>query len=138
MNGFRKVLHSKIHRATVTEANLEYEGSITLPPDLLEAANFAEFEAVWVWNISNGNRFETYTIRGKSNNGGICVNGAAAHLITPGDKVIIASFAMLPEYSLREHRPTVVFVDEKNSIKEIRPEIVSDTDQSRVLTLGAK
>lgn len=120
---YRKLLRSKIHRATVTDANLHYEGSITLPPELLEQANLAEFEAVCVWDVTNGNRFETYTICGLPGSHQICVNGAAAHLVRPGDLVIIAAFGFYTEASVAHHQPTVVFVDEKNTLKEIRSEV---------------
>ena len=107
----------------MTDANLHYEGSITVPPELLERANLAEFEAVCVWDVTNGNRFETYTICGLPGSQQICVNGAAAHLVRPGDLVIIAAFGFYTEASVADHQPTVVFVDEKNTLKEIRSEV---------------
>lgn len=123
---FRKVLRSKIHRATVTHADLDYEGSITLPKELLDAANLLEYEAVDVWNITNGNRFSTYTILGEndaeSKKNTICVNGAAAHLVTPGDLIIIASFNYLQSDQLADYPPKVVFVDQNNMIKDQRAE----------------
>jgi aspartate 1-decarboxylase len=119
---YRRMLKSKIHRATVTHADLEYEGSITVAPELLEAADIMPYEAVNVWNVTAGTRFETYAIEGLSNSTAICVNGAAAHLVTPGDVIIIASFIQLEEQRCRQHIPTVVFVNETNQIKELRAE----------------
>ncbi len=123
MNGLRKVLHSKIHRATVTHANVNYEGSVTVPPELLAAANMGEYEAVWLWNVTSGTRLETYTILGREGSGEICVNGAAAHLMKPGEIIIIAAFAWIGADAVVTHKPTLVFVDEKNRIKRIGPEI---------------
>ena len=111
MYSFRKFLRSKIHRATVTEANLDYEGSLTIPPDLLAAADIAEFEAINVWNVTRGTRFETYAIRGPLGSRGICVNGAAAHLIHPGDVIIIIGYGMLTDAEARSRDAHVVFVD---------------------------
>ncbi|MBP6918388.1 MAG: aspartate 1-decarboxylase [Legionellaceae bacterium] len=119
---YRRMLKSKIHRARVTQAELDYEGSITLSPELLEASDILPHEAVHVWNVTAGTRFETYAIEGAPKSRGICVNGAAAHLVTPGDLIIIASFIQLAEAECRAHLPTVVFVDEHNGIREIRPE----------------
>lgn len=121
---YRRMLKSKIHRACVTHADLSYEGSITIPPQLLMAANILVYESVHVWNVTSGTRFETYAIEGEVDSADICVNGAAAHLVTPGDIIIIASFIQLAEEYCQRHKPTVVFVDEKNSIKELRPERV--------------
>lgn len=120
---FRKVLHSKIHRATVTEADLDYEGSITLNPELMEAADIAEYEAVCVWNVTGGGRFETYAIKGEPGTNNICVNGAAAHYASPGDLVIIACFDFIKGELIGDHKPKLVFVDENNQIKELRDEI---------------
>ena len=119
---YRKMLKSKIHRARVTHADLDYEGSITISPELLKAANILPNEAVNVWNVTAGTRFETYAITGEKGSPHVCINGAAAHLVTPGDIVIIASFIQLPEEQCASHVPTVVFVDEFNRSKEIRPE----------------
>jgi aspartate 1-decarboxylase len=116
------MLRAKIHRATVTEANLHYEGSITIPPDLLRLSGIAEYEAVHVWNVTRGTRFETYAILGEEGERSICVNGAAAHLAGPGDLVIIAAFADVPESLVATFRPTVVFVDSSNTMTEIGPE----------------
>jgi aspartate 1-decarboxylase len=121
---YRKMLKSKIHRACVTQADLEYEGSITISPELLKAANILPYEAVNVWNVTAGTRFETYAITGDKGSTDICVNGAAAHLVTPGDLVIIASFSQVLEEDCATLVPTVVFVDQFNRLKEIRPERV--------------
>ncbi|WP_454784879.1 aspartate 1-decarboxylase [Legionella sp. WA2024007413] len=119
---YRKMLKSKIHRACVTEADLDYEGSITISPELLKAANILPYEAVNVWNITAGTRFETYAIMGRPGSTEICVNGAAAHLVTPGDLIIIASFTQVLEEECASLVPTVVFVDQFNRLREIRPE----------------
>ncbi len=121
----RRMLKSKIHRATVTQADLDYEGSITIAPELLEASDILPYEAVQVWNVTAGTRFETYAIEGAAHSTDICVNGAAAHLVTPGDIIIIATFVQLEESLCRSLTPTVVFVDECNQIKELRPEIAT-------------
>lgn len=121
---YRKMLKSKIHRACVTEADLDYEGSITISPELLKAANILPYEAVNVWNITAGTRFETYAITGEKGSTNICVNGAAAHLVTPGDLIIIASFTQVLEEDCAALVPTVVFVDQFNRLKEIRPEVI--------------
>lgn len=123
MNSYRKLLGSKIHRATITQADLEYEGSLTIPPDLLQAADIANWESVHVWNVTRGTRFETYAIRGEEGSRAICANGAAAHLAKAGDVVIIATFRMIHEDDLPGYRPIAVFVDEQNRIREIGPEI---------------
>jgi aspartate 1-decarboxylase len=112
----RTFFKSKIHRATVTHADLEYEGSVTIDEDLLEAAGIWEYEAVHVWNITRGTRLQTYAISGERGSGIICINGAAAHLNKPGDKVILASFAELEESEARTFKPTVVLVDSQNRI----------------------
>jgi aspartate 1-decarboxylase len=119
----RRMLRAKIHRARVTEANLHYEGSLTVPPDLLDHAHIVEYEAVNVWNVTRGTRFETYAITGLEGSRDICVNGAAAHLASPGDIIIIASFAEVPESQVPDFRPTVVFVDQDNNVTEIGQEV---------------
>ena len=124
---YRRMLKSKIHRAYVTQADLDYEGSITISPELLAASNILPYEAVHIWNVTAGTRFETYAIEGAPASRDICVNGAAAHLVTPGDIVIIASFVQVLETECRAHLPIAVFVNEGNQIKEIRPEIVTLT-----------
>ena len=121
---YRKMLKSKIHRARVTEADLDYEGSITISPELLKAANILPYEAVNVWNVTAGTRFETYAITGEAGSSELSVNGAAAHLVTPGDLVIIATFSQVLEEDCAQVDPTVVFVDHLNRIKEMRPERV--------------
>jgi aspartate 1-decarboxylase len=123
---YRRMLKSKIHRATITHADLNYEGSITLSPELLEAADILPHEAVNIWNITAGTRFETYTIEGKPNSSAVCVNGAAARLVSPGDLIIIASFIQLEESLCKAFKPTVVFVDADNQMREIRPEVAAD------------
>ena len=112
------MLKSKIHRATVTDANLDYEGSIALDPILMKEADLIEFEKVHVLDVTNGNRLETYLIKGKENSGEVCVNGAAAHLVNINDLVIIASYCSLNEEELINFKPTIILVDEKNQIKE--------------------
>jgi aspartate 1-decarboxylase len=107
---------SKIHRATVTHADLHYEGSITLSDDLLEASNIHEYEQVHVWNVTRGTRLVTYALRGPRDSGVVCINGAAAHLTKPGDLVIIATFAEVEAAEARGWKPTVVLVDGKNRI----------------------
>ncbi len=122
---FRKFLRSKIHRATVTQADLDYEGSLTLPPDLMRAARIVPYEAVSVWDVTRGSRLETYAIEGLEGSRDICVNGAAAHLIRPGDVVIIATFCYVPSEELQSYgvEPKVVFVDEQNRISHTGQEI---------------
>ncbi|GBD45477.1 aspartate 1-decarboxylase [Thermoleophilum album] len=112
----RTMLKSKIHRATVTGSDLNYVGSITVDEELLEAADIREHELVHVLDINNGNRFETYTIRGERGSREICVNGAAARLVHTGDTLIILSYAEYEEEELDDHRPVVVHVDEQNRI----------------------
>ena len=111
----RKMLKSKIHRATVTGADLEYEGSITIDCKLLEAADIIPYEAVDIWNVNNGARFQTYAIAGKPGSGTICVNGAAAHLVSRGDLVIIASWIEVESAEACRFQPRLVFVDERNA-----------------------
>jgi aspartate 1-decarboxylase len=112
----RTFFKSKIHRATVTHADLDYEGSISIDEDLLDAAGILEYEAVHVWNITRGTRLQTYAIKGARGSGVVCINGAAAHLNRPGDLVILATFAELEESEARSFRPTVVLVDAANKI----------------------
>ena len=119
----RKMLRAKIHRATVTQADIDYEGSVTIDRNLLDATDLLPNEAVCIWDVTNGNRLETYAVEGERGSGVICVNGAAAHLIRPGDLVIIAAYTWLDEAEARAHKPRVVFVDEHNRIKEERSEV---------------
>lgn len=114
----RTFMHSKIHRATVTDANLSYVGSITISADLLEAADIGVHELVHVVDINNGARFETYTIAGTPGAGEITVNGAAARLVQPGDKVIVISYAQLTADEIAAHKARVVHVDDANEIVE--------------------
>jgi aspartate 1-decarboxylase len=114
----RTLFKSKIHRATVTHADLEYEGSVTIDEDLMEAANILEYESIHVWNITRGTRLQTYAIRGQRGSGIICINGAAAHLNKPGDMVILATFAEMEEAEARTFQPAVVLVDRTNRIVE--------------------
>lgn len=118
-----RMLRAKIHRATITEADLDYEGSITLPPDLLKASGILPHEAVQLWNVTRGTRLETYALRGQDGSRAVCVNGAAAHHMKPGDIIIIAAFAYYTPQEAERHEPTVVFVDAHNSIKELRAEV---------------
>ena len=114
----RKMLKSKIHRATVTEANIEYEGSVTIDSDLLRAADILPYEEVDIWDCTNGARISTYAIEGEPGSREICVNGAAAHLIKPGDTVIIASWAQVPEERARDWEGIRVFVDTRNRMRD--------------------
>ncbi|HXG30094.1 MAG TPA: aspartate 1-decarboxylase [Thermodesulfobacteriota bacterium] len=118
----RVLLKSKIHRATVTEANVDYEGSITVDKNLMEAADLVPYEQVHIFNVTNGHRFYTYAIEGRRGSGVICINGAAAHLARKGDTLIIASFASYRENEIGKHDPKLVYVDEKNRITKIKPE----------------
>ena len=113
------MLKSKIHRATVTESNLNYVGSITIDEALLEAAGIIEYEKVQIVDIDNGMRFETYVISGEKNSGCICLNGAAARCVQNGDKIIIMAYAQLSTAEIDYHQPKVVFVNESNKIQEI-------------------
>ena len=116
----RTMCKGKIHRATVTQANLNYIGSITIDQDLLEAADIYPYEKVQVVNISNGSRLETYTIAGARGSGVICLNGAAARLNAEGDIVIIMSYGSYDEHEIRSLEPRIVFVDEQNHITETK------------------
>jgi aspartate 1-decarboxylase len=114
----RVMMKSKIHRATVTEANLAYEGSLTLDAELMRAADILPYEMVHIYNISNGERFETYIIQGEANSGVVCLNGAAAHKGAPGDLVIITTYATYEVGELARHQPKIVLVDGKNRLQE--------------------
>jgi aspartate 1-decarboxylase len=111
-----EILKSKIHRATVTEANIHYVGSITIDENLMEAANIIEFEKVHVLNINNGERIETYVIKGERGSGTICLNGAAARKFVAGDIVIIASYAMMDFEEAKKFKPFLVFPDSNNRL----------------------
>ncbi|MFP4561359.1 MAG: aspartate 1-decarboxylase [Thiohalorhabdus sp.] len=111
------LLKSKIHRATVTDANLDYEGSCAIDADLLEASGLREYERVEIYNVTNGERFATYAIRGERGSGVISMNGAAAHKASVGDLVILCAYAGLAEEEAEEHQPRIVWVDERNRIR---------------------
>ena len=113
-------LHSKIHRATVTDANLDYVGSITIDSALLKAANMKEWQKVEILDVNNGERFQTYIIAGETNSGCICLNGAAARKVQKGDKVIIVTYASLSEDEAKTHKPTIVIVDDTNKITQTK------------------
>lgn len=110
----RVILKSKVHRATVTDADLEYEGSLTLDRDLMDAADLISFEQVHVYNVTNGERFETYIMDGERGSGTICVNGAAARRASIGDKIIIASYAVMDTREAKGYQPKIIVVDGKN------------------------
>ena len=114
----RIMMKSKIHRATVTDADLNYRGSITIDRDLMDAADLLEFEQVHVVDVDNGARFETYVIEGPRGSGVICLNGAAARLVQRGDKVIVISYASFDAVELSTYQPTVVHVDDRNQIDQ--------------------
>ncbi len=119
----RTMLKSKIHRAVVTEANVDYEGSITVDATLMRAADILPFEQVHVLDINNGARLQTYAIEGEAGSGVICINGAAAHLVATGDRVIILSYVQVEEAEARVHRPTLVYVDERNQASRVARDI---------------
>lgn len=110
------VFKSKIHRATVTHADLDYEGSVTVDSDLLDAAEIVPYEAVHIWNVTRGTRLVTYALPGPRGSGAVCINGAAAHLNAPGDLVILATFAEMTPKEARQHKPKVVRVDAGNRV----------------------
>lgn len=124
---YRTMMKSKIHRATVTEANLNYVGSITIDETLMEQADLLENEKVQIVNNNNGARLETYVIRGPKGSGVICLNGAAARLVQPGDNVIIISYASMNNEEAKSYQPTVVFVDDKNRAVQTMHEEVHAT-----------
>ena len=115
----RTMCKSKIHRATVTDANLNYVGSITIDQELMEKADILPYEKVQVVNNNNGARLETYVITGERGRGDVCLNGAAARLVQPGDKIIILSYAQYSSEELQDFMPKVVFVDEKNRVIQV-------------------
>ena len=114
-----EMLKSKIHRATVTQAELNYVGSITIDESLMEAAGIYEYEKVQIADVDNGARFETYVIAGQAGSGTICLNGAAARMVQPGDKIILMAYAQVTPEEAEEMRPKVLFVDEHNRITEV-------------------
>ncbi|WP_455950338.1 aspartate 1-decarboxylase [Eubacterium sp.] len=113
------MLKSKIHRATVVQSELDYVGSITIDEELMEAAGIYEYEKVQIADVNNGNRFETYVIAGEKGSGMICLNGAAAHMVNIGDKVIIMSYAQMTTDEIKDNKPKVVFVDDDNKISRV-------------------
>lgn len=128
----RKMLKSKIHRATLTGADLNYEGSVTIDRDLMDAADILPYEAVCIWDVNNGSRFETYAIEGERGSGVVCVNGAAARLVAPNDLVIIASFASMSDVEARAYEPKLVFVDERNRMLPTRKEVAGQGNLRKV------
>ncbi len=123
----RTMLRAKIHRPTVTETRLDYEGSLTLDPDLMQAAGMVPYERIDVYNCANGERFSTYLIAGRAGSGEVCVNGAAARLACAGDRIIIATYATLAEEDVAAHRPVIVLVDSRNRIQSTARECVAGT-----------
>lgn len=113
------MLKGKIHRATIRQAELNYVGSITVDPDLLDAAHILEYEKVQVVDVNNGSRLETYTIAGERGSGMVCLNGAAARLVQPGDTCIIMCYCQMTEEEAKDYRPYVVFVDKNNKVGEV-------------------
>ena len=118
----RTMLRGKIHRATITGADLHYEGSVTVDPLLLRAADILPYEQVHIWNVTSGERFTTYALEGRRGSGVVCINGAAAHKASKGDLVIIACFATMTDEEARDWAPSCVFVDRHNRISELRAE----------------
>ena len=114
-----ELLKSKIHRATVTDANLNYEGSITIARDLMDAANILPFEKVGVLDVNNGSRLDTYVIEGPADSGVICLNGAAARCVSTGDRIILMAYADVTPEEAKTHKPKVVFVDDNNQISRV-------------------
>lgn len=131
----RTMMTSKIHRATVTQADLDYVGSVTVDADLLDAADLLPGERVDICDCTNGNRLSTYVIPGQRGTGEICINGAAAHLVDPGDIVILIGYSQLPDDEARSYLPHVVFVNENNQIVERSTEpgqVPADSDVARL------
>ena len=130
----RTMLRGKIHRATVTGADLHYEGSVTIDVDLLERADIIPYEQVDIWNVTNGERFTTYALAGQRGSGVVCINGAAAHKARRGDLVIIAAFAQVSEAEARTWEPHCVFVDAQNRPVELRSEHAGQSDVTNAWT----
>lgn len=130
----RHLLHSKLHRLTVTEADLHYVGSLTLDRDLMDAAHLLPGERVDVVDVDNGNRLTTYVIEGERGTGTVCINGAAARLVQPGDTVIVIAYAVMDEQEARDFTPYVVFVDRDNRVLDVGgdPAAVPDVPQGHV------
>jgi len=116
----RQMLRSKLHRISVTECNVEYEGSLTLDPDLMREAGMVPYERIDVYDVDNANRFSTYLIAGEPGRGDCCVNGAAARLVGMGDKLILASYCVVEDKDVATHQPQIVIVGEGNRIKETK------------------
>ena len=125
----RLLVKSKIHRATVTAANRDYEGSLTIDADLMNAADILANEQINVWDVTNGTRLVTYALPGVRGSGEVCVNGAGAHLVKPGDLVIVATYTLMTGRKARKYQPTVVFVDGANKMRE--------ADEAEVVAAGA-
>jgi aspartate 1-decarboxylase len=120
------IFKSKIHRARVTHADLDYEGSVTIDRSLMDAANILPYEAVHIWNVTRGTRLVTYALEGPAGSGAVCVNGAAAHHARPGDLVILATYADMTPEEAKNYQPTVVRVDEHNrALPDQRPEVAA-------------
>ncbi|MGF1579955.1 MAG: aspartate 1-decarboxylase [Gemmataceae bacterium] len=128
----RHILKSKIHRVRATHADVDYEGSLTIDSDLMEAADILPYEQVHVWNVTQGTRFQTYAMVGESGSGVICANGAAAHLVQPGDTIIVATFTILEESKARLHEPKLVFVDEDNKIRSAKDDDLKEVVGPRI------
>jgi aspartate 1-decarboxylase len=133
---FRTLLKSKIHRASVTQCELHYEGSCAIDEDLLDAANILENEQIHIWNINNGERFVTYAIRAERGSRIISVNGSAARRAAVGDLLIIAAFGQVHEVQLENFKPQIVFVDEQNGIREVRSQLPMQTADGMTLPLS--
>lgn len=116
----REMLRAKVHRITVTECDVEYEGSLTLDRDLMDACDMHAFERIDVYDVDNASRFSTYLIEGPRGSGACCINGAAARLVAVGDKVIVAAYAAMDQAEIATHLPKVVLVDERNRIKVVK------------------
>ena len=127
---FLRILKGKIHRATVTDADLDYQGSVTVDADLLDAAGIVPHEAVSIYDVTNGSRLETYALKGERGSGTVCINGAAAHLCHRGDLVILCAYALMDPEEAAAHRPPVVFVDGTNRIVRVGRYGASDDEGS--------
>jgi aspartate 1-decarboxylase len=134
----RTMMHGKIHRATVTQADLHYVGSVTIDGDLLEAADLLPGQQVDVVDVTNGARLTTYTIEGERGSGELCINGAAAHLVHPGDVVIVLGYALVDDREAREHRSHVVFVDRENRVVEVGHDAGHAPDGSGLTSSGVR
>jgi len=125
----RTFLRAKIHRATVTAADLEYVGSVTLDADLMDAADIDHLERIEIYDVANGNRLTTYALRGRRGSGEVQINGAAAHLVRPGDRVILAVYAQIDRTELASYRARVILVDDANRVVEVREQGLADTTE---------